>query len=139
MVSLEHRDYIMDIITFNMTNNTPCIIRETAYRKDDLDIFVSELMEEFSNKIMDDKALSDFVQYYSQTISIQSINRIIQKNATEDTSMKVTQRYIDIYSNIESLSIEYQRMIEKESMLSVKRNIVFVILYDIAKEVNIVF
>lgn len=110
-----------------------------SYKRDDTDVFVSELIEEFTNKIMDDKSLHIFVQNYSQTMSIQSVNRIIEKYANEDTSSKVIQHYLDIYSNIEALSIEYQRMIEQESLLNVRRNIAFVILYDIAKEINITF
>lgn len=110
-----------------------------SYKRDDTDVFVSELIEEFTNKIMDDKSLHIFVQNYSQTMSIQSVNRIIEKYANEDTSTKVIQHYLDIYSNIEALSIEYQRMIEQESLLNVRRNIAFVILYDIAKEINITF
>jgi len=127
----------MDIISFNMINDAPHIIRAQMYRRDDIDIFVSEYIDEFSKKIMDEKALVNFIQGYSQTISMQSVNRIIKKNANEETSEKVIQHYMDIYSNIESLSIKYQRMVEEESMFNVKRNIVFVILYDIARGINI--
>jgi len=129
----------MDIITFNMVNNEPCIIKEMIYKRDDIDIFVSKVIELFSKKGMSEKVLINFVQKYSQTISEGSVERIIKTNANKDTSQKVIQYYMNIYSNMESLSIEDQKMIEEESTLNVKRNIVFVILYDIAKDINITF
>jgi len=129
----------MEIITFDMVQESPRIIREITCLKDDTDVFMSELIEEFTKNIMDDISLHNFIQNYSRTMSMQSVNRIIKKYANEDTSAKVIQHYLDIYSNIESLSVECQMMIEKESLLNVKRNIVFVILLDIAKGINIIF
>lgn len=128
----------MEIITFDMVQESPRIIREITYHKDDTDIFVSRLIEEFTTKSMNDISLYNFLQNYSRTISMQSVNRIIKKYANEDTSAKVIQHYLDIYSNMESLS-EYQIIIENESLSNVKRNIVLVILLDIAKDINIIF
>lgn len=128
----------MEAVAFNMMTTPHFIIKRTAYRIDEVDAFVSELMNEFSIKVMDEKTLTKFVYKYSQTIPAESVDRIIKKHANAETAQKVIQHYIDICSKMESVSEEYERIIEEESEISVKRNIVFVILNDIARITNII-
>lgn len=127
----------MEAVAFNMMTTPHFIIEKTAYRIDDVDAFVSKLMDEFSMKVMDENSLTEFVYKYSHTIPTESVDRIIEKNANEEIREKVIQHYINICSKMEAVSEENERMIEAQSILSVRRNIVFVILNDIARITNI--
>lgn len=128
----------MEAVAFNMMTTPHFIIEKTVYRIDDVDTFVSKLMDEFSTKVMDEYSLIKFVYKYSHTIPTETVDRIIKQNVNEEILEKVVQHYINICSKMEAVTEEYEKMIEEESISCVRRNIVFVILTDIARITNII-
>lgn len=109
------------------------ITKTTIYNKkkksDEIDIFVNEYLKKNIEQ-GDITKKWDFVREYTRKMKISDIDIIVNKYSNDEIVNELIEYYYEIYDNIEFVTEEHINMIENVSDISIKRNMVSLILFN---------
>ena len=109
------------------------ITKTTIYNKkeksDEIDIFVNEYLKKNIEQ-GDIPKKWDFVRDYTRKMKISDIDIIVNKYSNDEIVNELIEYYYEIYDNIEFVTEEHINMIENVSDISIKRNLVSLILFN---------
>jgi hypothetical protein len=107
--------------------------KKTIYNKktdnNEIDIFINEYLKKNIDQ-GDIPKKWDFVREYTRKMKIYDIDIIVNKYSNDSIVNELIEYYYEIFENIEFVFEEHINMIENVSDISIKRNLVSLILFN---------
>jgi hypothetical protein len=107
--------------------------KTTIYNKkednDEIDIFINEFLKKNIEQ-GDIVNKWDFVREYTKNMKLNNIDKIVGKYSNEKIENELIEYYCEIYKSIEFIYEEHINIIENVSDISIKRNLVSLILFN---------
>jgi len=118
---------VSNTLSFDMVN------KKTIYNKktdnNEIDIFINEYLKKNIDQ-GDIPKKWDFVREYTRKMKIYDIDIIVNKYSNDSIVNELIEYYYEIFENIEFVFEEHINMIENVSDISIKRNLVSLILFN---------
>jgi len=119
---------VSNMLSFDMITKTTIYNRKNN-KNNEIDIFINEYL----TKNIDQGDIPkkwDFVREYTRKMKIYDIDIIVNKYGTDSVVNELIEYYYEIFESIEFVFEEHINMIENVSDISIKRNLVSLILFN---------
>jgi len=115
-------------LLFDMVSKTT-IYNSTKKGNEEIDLFINEFLKE---KIDQGNIVKrwEFIRKYSRRMNLKDIDIMITKYSNDNLINELIDSYYEIFKNIEFVYEKHIDMIENETNISIKRNLVSLILFN---------
>lgn len=115
-------------LLFDMVSKTT-IYNSTKKGNEEIDLFINEFLKE---KIDQGNIVKrwEFIRNYSRRMNLKDIDIMIAKYSNDNLINELIDSYYEIFKNIEFVYEKHIDMIENETNISIKRNLVSLILFN---------
>lgn len=115
-------------LLFDMVSKTT-IYNSTKKGNEEIDLFINEFLKE---KIDQGNIVKrwEFIRKYSRRMNLKDIDIMIAKYSNDNLINELIDSYYEIFKNIEFVYEKHIDMIENETNISIKRNLVSLILFN---------
>lgn len=137
MLSLSNKSRFS--LSFDMITQSCVKFQENINQKqDDIDIFINDYIKQNIEQ-SDYVKKWVFTETYIKSLSIVTINRIIQEHSNENDINDLIEYYLKIFKQMEVVLEEHISLIEKENNENIKRNMAAIVLLNSITYSNFLF
>jgi len=115
-------------LLFDMVSKTT-IYNSTKKGNEEIDLFINEFLKERIDQGNIVKRW-EFIRKYSRRMNLKDIDIMIAKYSNDNLINELIDSYYEIFKNIEFVYEKHIDMIENETNISIKRNLVSLILFN---------
>lgn len=119
---------VSNTLSFDMISKTT-IYNNKNNENNEIDIFINLYLQKNIDQ-GDVPKKWDFVRKYTKKMRLYEIDNMINKYSNDDIVNKLIEYYYEIYNNIEFVGEEHINIIENVPNISIKRNLVALILFN---------